>query len=329
MSAKYVAPSTKKAAAATSAQPGAADPGSGADITKVKVCPGHTRPVCHINYSDIIDGTFWFVASCHDAKPMLRNGETGDWVGTFEGHKGAVYCSAFNRGATRLVTGSGDYSASVWDALNGQRLQTWTHPKYIKSCDWMENKIATGCADGIVRLFDAGSLDAEPTTFSHPENANVKAAYFLDTNAMITASETVIMKWDLRAPSTPFLTREIPGLNFLEYTHRHTLVAAHEKSITFVDTTSLEIKESFNTGDDVACASLSPDGKRVATGSKLKAKEFTLDGTEVEAHRGHHGPVFHIRWAPDGNTFASGAEDSMVRIWPSHEIIEKYDAAAA
>ncbi|CBH17085.1 WD domain, G-beta repeat, putative [Trypanosoma equiperdum] len=297
-----------------------------ADITKVKICSGHTRPICHINYSNIIDGTFWLVTSCHDAKPMLRNGETGDWVGTFEGHKGAVYCSVFNEDATRLVTGSGDYSSMVWNAVTGDKLHTWSHPKYIKSCDWCGNKIATGCVDGLVRIFDAQAYDANPVCFDSTEKVNqVKATYFIDHTTMVTACENTIMKWDLRDTSLPYLRKEIPGLNFLEYTHSNSIVAAHEKSISFIDTTSLEIKSSFTTSDDIECASLSPNGQNVAAGSKLKAKEFTVDGTELESHRGHHGPIFHIRWAPDGKSFTSGAEDGMARIWPSHDIIETYD----
>ena len=84
------------------------------DVAKVKVCSGHTRPVCHITYSAVTDDSYWFVSSCHDGKPMLRNGETGDWVGTFEGHKGAVYCSQMDATATKVVTASGDYYAKVW-----------------------------------------------------------------------------------------------------------------------------------------------------------------------------------------------------------------------
>ena len=65
-------------------------------ISNIKVCSGHTRPVCHIEYSNIQDESYWFVSSSHDGKPMIRNGESGDWVGTFNGHRGAVYRSSIN-----------------------------------------------------------------------------------------------------------------------------------------------------------------------------------------------------------------------------------------
>ena len=33
--------------------------------------------------------------------------------------------------------------------------------------------------------------------------------------------------------------------------------------------------------------------------------------------------MFHLKYAPDSQTFASGSEDGMVRIWPTTSIIRK------
>lgn len=290
---------------------------------KVKICSGHTRPICHISYSQIIEGTYWFVTSCHDAKPMLRNGETGDWVGTFEGHRGAVYCSAFNAQATRVITGSGDYSAIVWDALNGANLHAFQHPHYVKSCDWLETKIVTGNYDSKIRIFDAEKFEAEPAVLTAAEKGTIRAVYFSgSTDSVISAMDNTIKLWDMRQNKC-VNTIEIPGLNVLEYTHQHPLVAAHQKSISLIDPKSLNMVGVIETPEDVECASLSPNGRFLAVGSKIKAKEFTLDGTELESHRGHHGPIFHIRYAPDGSTMATGSEDGMVRVWPTHETLLK------
>lgn len=55
-------------------------------------CPGHTRPVVFLDFSNLVDSHYYLISASKDGKPMLRQGETGDWIGTFEGHKGMCVC---------------------------------------------------------------------------------------------------------------------------------------------------------------------------------------------------------------------------------------------
>lgn len=74
-------------------------------------------------------------------------------------------------------------------------------------------------------------------------------------------------------------------------------------------------------------ASLHPTQDRfIAGGSDTWVRVFAFEtGAMLECHKGHHGPVRCLRFAPNGESFATGSEDGTIRIWQN----DSSSAAAA
>eukprot|EP01024_Parvocaulis_polyphysoides_P033440 TRINITY_DN2975_c0_g1_i1.p7 TRINITY_DN2975_c0_g1~~TRINITY_DN2975_c0_g1_i1.p7 ORF type:complete len:133 (+),score=21.14 TRINITY_DN2975_c0_g1_i1:71-469(+) len=72
---------------------------------------------------------------------------------------------------------------------------------------------------------------------------------------------------------------------------------------------------------EVEAASISPNGKlMVAGGSDMSVHLYNIkNGQEIDCHKGHHGPVHSVRFAPDGLSYASGSEDGTIRVWSVDE----------
>merc|ERR1712127_1037156 len=110
-------------------------------------CSGHTRPVVFLAFSEInADGIYFSISACKDGKPMLRQGDTGDWIGTFEGHKGAVWGVDLNRHATRAASEAADFSAKVWNAVDGEEELNLQHKHIVKSVNFSKDSVSLATA---------------------------------------------------------------------------------------------------------------------------------------------------------------------------------------
>ena len=166
------------------------------------ICPGHSRPVASIEFSAPTDDGTFLLSGCHDKTAQLRSGETGDWIGTFEGHKGAVWGAALNRPATRVATCSGDFSARVWDAINGGELCSFKHGHIVRAADWSPNEthLVTGGKEGKLRLFDVSQPESEPLLMEgHEANKAIKVVRYLLPDLVLSAGDDKTLKlWDTR-----------------------------------------------------------------------------------------------------------------------------------
>jgi serine-threonine kinase receptor-associated protein len=195
-------------------------------------CHGHSRPVTHLSFSTVDqanDDQYYMVSACKDNNPMLRDGVTGDWIGTFIGHKGACWQARLSSDATIAATGSADFSARVWDTSTGETLHNLPHSHIVRAVAFPPQPrpqiLATGGAEKKLRIFDlsrggtanGSNGEALPEAQTSETSAGSSAPSYEigagvhqgtiksivwspDSHVLITASDDKKLRWwDLRA----------------------------------------------------------------------------------------------------------------------------------
>eukprot|EP00753_Platysulcus_tardus_P009457 PLAT212.12.p2 GENE.PLAT212.12~~PLAT212.12.p2 ORF type:complete len:335 (-),score=168.74 PLAT212.12:34-1038(-) len=311
-----------------------AAPGAPAPRVSAILCPGHNRPISELQYSaETPDGVF-LISACLDKLPMLRNGETGDWVGTFEGHKGAVWSAKLNSTATQAATGSADFTASLWDALTGDLLHTWEEHRHIVKTVAFSNddkRLLTGGKDKHLRIFSLG----EPTQEAEVKmkfDSPVRKALFLasDDNLVMTGCDDgKLAVWDVRTSEAVWSTSLSGAVQDIEISRDASrITVAAGNVVSFFSAADFSLLKAHEMAIDVEAASLHPDGSQfVAGGTDLHVRLFDYEsGEELRCRKGHHGPVHCLRFNPTGTMYTSGADDATIRIWRTEEA-EKAAAA--
>lgn len=287
------------------------------------ICSGHSRPVPDFSYSPASnpDDGYYVASACLDGKPMLRNGETGDWIGTFEGHKGAVWSAKLDQNSTLVVTGSADYTAKLWDAISGVELRSFTHKRIVKTVDISKSsrQILTGGQDKLLRVWDIERGLCATTLEGHQDT--IRQVLWMKNNEHLILSggaDQVVRMWDSRSGmqvSTAFAKASVASLELSKDSKY--LTSAAGKEVTFWDAATLVPVKMYTMNVELNSASLHPNGNKFIAGGVdfyVHMYDFAT-GEEQDVHKGHHGPVHCVRFSPDGDTFASGSEDGTVRIW--------------
>ncbi|KAH8833610.1 serine/threonine kinase receptor associated protein [Flagelloscypha sp. PMI_526] len=244
------------------------------------VAPGHTRPVTHISFSQILDdGTFMLVSSCKDGNPMLREW-TGDWIGTFLGHKGAVWSTKLSLDASKAATGSADFTAKIWDTFTGNVLHSFPHNHIVRSVALgpQANHLLTGGQEKKVRIFDLARPDADPdfllpTGSQVTHEGTVKSVVWVGEHTGVTAGEDGHIKpnvwWSPSGNTVAFIPMLPTGAQ------THSLNLTYKPSSATVHPILQDRFVTGNSGDewvrvhgmDGEEREFSPDGEMYASGS--------------------------------------------------------------
>ncbi|KAJ1983326.1 hypothetical protein H4R34_001349 [Dimargaris verticillata] len=292
-------------------------------------CSGHTRPVVQLQFSTLMHNSgYLLISACKDGMPQLRDGITGDWLGTFLGHKGAVWCARLSRDAFRAVTASADFSAKLWDTYSGAELLSFSHRHIVRSADFInESHIVTGGSEKVLRIFDlsqagrgSNQCDAPALELEGHQGAIRHVCWDQARSVILSSGEDRnICVWDLRTP-TPVhtFTTDEPIASMDLSGDGSYLTCTAGNSVKVWDAQSRQLVKSFTMPYEVSSVAIHPQHQTFVTGgrSDLWVRVYDFEsGKEIELYKGHHGPVHAVNYSPDGEVYATGSEDGTIRLW--------------
>lgn len=296
------------------------------------ICPGHSRPVPDIHFTNVTPDGYFLFSACLDNNAMIRDGNTGDWIGTFIGHKGAVWEIASNITASFAATGSADFTAKIWNACNGDELLSLPHAHVVRCVDFSRDDRTSYCFTGgfekKIRQFDLETQKTINQFGGHTTNIQSIYAFRNSPDLIVStgSSEKSIRLWDLRSGQ---VVNEIESRGEITGSHRSNdesilSFVTSTKELIFVRTSDFSVVQKLTLPMAADCVAFDPETYRFVTGSDselwvrcyaFQDKDFTSTFEEKSVNKGHHGPVRSVAFAPVGDKFASGGVDGTIRIW--------------
>jgi WD40 repeat protein len=248
-------------------------------------------------------------------------------------HPGEVHAVAFSPDSKRLVTGSGDGTARLWDVAKGEELMAFRgHRGAVRAVAFSPDgqRLATGGDDGTVRIWDVGSgqqlrqldghADGVRTVAFRPADGRTVGSGGADGTARLWdwAASTELCRWKEAAWGPGPLER---GVNIVAFSpDGATFLAGGAKGPVFlwdVNTSRPLPRPDTQNAQAVRAAAFRPDGKAYVTAGADRAAQVweTDTGKPAGEAMRHPDQVLAVAFSPDGRTVLTGAFDQVARFW--------------
>ena len=264
------------------------------------------------------------------------------------GHAGPVTCLALSTDGLRLVTGSGDKTARVWDlsaadpVAGAKVLRGHEGPILCLALSPDGRRLVTGSYDHTVRVWDLAAADpaaGSQVLGGHSDRIGC-LALSKDGRWLVTGSwDKTARVWDLQAADPAAGTKVLRGhanwINCVALSPdgRWLVTGSDDHTARVWDLAAADpaagAKVLRGHETEITCLALSSDGRWLTTGGQDQtARVWDLAAADPAAGakvlRGHEGTIVCLALSPDGRWLATGSTDNAVRIWD----LEAADPAA-
>jgi WD40 repeat protein len=270
-----------------------------------------------------------FVTGSTDGTARIWDAKTLKWIELI-GHTGWIYGATFSPDGNQVVTASTDRTAKIWDAHTGKELSELRgHSHWVYTAVFSPDGlwILTASRDRSARIWRA---PVEKKVFDLPGAAKILGASFSSSRTKVVTRDDdgVARIWD--GINHPVELRGHTGrVNSARFSPDERLVVTAGEDRTariWSSETGLPSESKvLNHIDKVLCASFSPDGNQVVTGSyedyvvriwDVKTGQQLLPlGQQSLPHDGHTDSVASVVFNSDGSKVATTSRDQTALIW--------------